>query len=333
VDRDPIAARAHAQDLIRDPGQDRVTRQRLIPAMGAIVERLRLHRGAVDEEFLAKRAQASVDSSAVPGELRLSAYPVGFCLPIRDQVWERALGDPFVQEAIGRETVVRKIFVLLKGRYFQNAVQLGNLYIDVANDTVWPDKPKIEWAELERVPYENVDRWAPLAAVARRYLNVELYPNFLFPLAFPVAPFFAIRPSGRIDLFLVQDILLLKDLGDGMRRAKELLDDANWMVRRLPAAYETLLRAACGANLHAAFPLEYAPVQPADLRTGVLAEFATLAAQPPERVAATIDQYLGLVADATKRLARLNLIPPPAELARLRADGAAPPADHVAIRD
>jgi hypothetical protein len=40
--------------------------------------------------------------------------------------------------------VLKKVFVLLKGRYFQNALQLGNLYVDVANDTVDTAKPKLE---------------------------------------------------------------------------------------------------------------------------------------------------------------------------------------------
>lgn len=76
----------------------------------------------------------------------------------------------------------------MKGCYFQNALQVGNLYIDVANDTVFTEKPKLEWARIEEVDYQNADDWPAVAAVGRRYYEVELYPNLRFPLAFPAAP-------------------------------------------------------------------------------------------------------------------------------------------------
>jgi hypothetical protein len=309
-----------------DPAQERVTSTRLIPGIDALLQNLRGHRDAVDREFHRRGPASPGDFPVAVGEPTLATYPIGFCREIRDRVWERALADPAFRALVGGEVILKKVFVLLKGQYFQNAVQLGNLYVDVANDTVWIDKPKLEWAPVTEVVFENADTWPRFNDVARRYLQVELYPNRLFPLGFPAAPFFAIRPSGRIDLFFAQDILFLKDVAEGMRRAHEVLVDATFTTRRLPRAYEELVGRACSGNLLAAFPLEFAPSEAAALRDGPVAEFVALGQQPPQRALATIQQYLRLMSEATRRLTHLNLIPSAAELAALRESGAIPPA-------
>ena len=225
------SARAH--DLRAHSSQEAATR-RLLANISAIEERLRFHRAAVDDVFFARRDAARGASSEIAGEATLADYPLGFCGVIRDQVLARLVADDTFRKLIGPDVVLKKIFVLLKGVYFQNALQLGNLYVDVANDTVFIDKPKIEWLRIADTPFENADSWSSVAAVGSRYYEVELYPNLLFPLAFPAAPFFAIRSSGRIDFFQAQDILFLKDLGDGLRRTRALLDDPAFLARPCP---------------------------------------------------------------------------------------------------
>lgn len=309
-----------------DPRQDQVTRTRLVPAIDAILARLHEHRLEVDREFQQRGAAVSPDFPVVVGEPSLASYPIGFCRQIRDRVWERALADEEFRALIGHDVILKKVFILLKGQYFQNAVQVGNLYVDVGNDTVWTEKPKLEWAPVADVEFENVDEWPRFNEVARRYLRVELYPNRLFPLGFAAAPFFAIRPNGRIDLFFAQDIIFLKDLGEGMRRARALLADEAFAARRLPEVYENLLRRACGANLLSAFPLEFAPAEPAAIRDGPVAEFVALGGQPPKQALGIVDRYLRLMVEATRRLTHFNLVPSASELAELRAAGAIPAA-------
>lgn len=326
-------AGARALDMRASSDQEAPTRQRLLPNIEAILARLRMHRAAVDEVFLAKRAGLGTTSGATHGEATLAAYPVGYCGAIRDQVFDRLGEDRAFHELIGSDVVLKKVFVLLKGIYFQNALQLGNLYVDVANDTVFVDKPKVEWARIADVAFENAEDWPAVAAVGRHYYGVELYPNFLFPLAFPAAPYFAIRASGRIDFFQAQNVVFLKDIGDGLRRARALLDDPGFTRRTLPEPYRRLVETACGGNLHAAFPLEYAPTDTAGLRAGVLPEFVALATRGDAAAFATIGRYLRLMEDATLRLARMNLRPAPEDLARLRAEGAIPAGDGVASVD
>jgi hypothetical protein len=322
-----VIENARAQDLRAQRDQETPTIRRLLPNIAAIVERLHVHRAAVDEVFFAKRTAQRSASSTTAGETSLADYPLGFCGAIRDQVAERLAADPLFREMIGPGVVLKKVFILLKGVYFQNALQLGNLYVDVANDTVFIDKPKVEWLRIEEVNYQNAEDWRAVAEVGRKYYEVELYPNFLFPLAFPSAPYFAIRASGRIDFFQAQNILFLKDLGDGMRRAMALLDDPGFTRRELPAPYRRLIETACGGNLHAAFPIEYAPAGIEALRTRVLPEFIALARQGDAAAVSAIEHYTRLMQEATLRLARMDLRPSAEELGRLRAEEAIPSAE------
>lgn len=317
-----LIAEARGLDLRASPDQEAPTRSRLLPRMGELLALLAGHRAAVDEEFFKKRAAQApaADADAPLGEARLAAYPVGFCSEIRDGVWRRLPADPAFRALCGPEVAVRRVFVLLRGRYFQNALQIGNLYVDVANDTVFPEKPKLEWARIEEVEFENADDWTRVAAVGRRYHGVELYPNLLFPLAFPVAPFFAVRSNGRVDLFHAQSVLFLKDLGDGLRRARALARRFADTGERLPAIFEKKIREACGGNLREAFPLEFAPTPAAELEARVFGEFDALAASADgEAAARTVDAYLRLVGQAARRLAALDLRPAPAELEAWRA--------------
>ncbi|HYD85516.1 MAG TPA: hypothetical protein VEA63_15725 [Opitutus sp.] len=320
------SGKAYGQDMRVVPEQEHVTHARLVPAMPAILERLRVHRESVDREAEqcrdADARNAASDKIGPP----LKTYPIGFCRHIRDLVWARAIADPAFRKLIGEGVLVRRVFIFLKGQYFQNAVQLGNLYVDVANDTVWVDKPKLEWMPVADVPYENVERWATFADVASRYLKVELYPNFLFPGAFPVSPFFAIRRNGRLDLLFAQDALFLKDLGEGMPRIQALLADEALMSRRLPAVYEELLWKKFAGGAPAGFPLTFAPSGMEAIRGGIVREFVELANQPPEPGLPAVDGYLRKVMQATRTLSEMDLVPSAAELARLRADGAIPAA-------
>ena len=108
---------ALSQDMAWHAGQESLTTSLLRPILPEIVDtlgRLRL------------RTDAWIAQSAAP-----PSYPIGFCAVIRDHVFDGLLGDPRVQSLIAAGLVLKKVFVILKDRYFQNAMQFGNLYIDV----------------------------------------------------------------------------------------------------------------------------------------------------------------------------------------------------------
>lgn len=61
--------------------------------------------------------------------------------------------------------------MILKGRSFQNAIQFGNLFIDVAIDSVDPAKPCLEWMDGREVPFENLTGLESLVRVAEAHCD------------------------------------------------------------------------------------------------------------------------------------------------------------------
>jgi hypothetical protein len=166
---------------------------------------------------------------------------------------------PEVQRLLRSGVVLKKVFVILKGLYFQNAIQMGNLYIDVANDTVDPSKPWLEWMHVREVPYTNIGDFPTLISVAERYHQCRAYPNLFFPLLAPVVPLLAIRANGRLELLHFQDGGFLKDLPGGLHNLRSWLSGAAQTMDALPAEYVSALQSAFGSNDFSSFPFEYHP--------------------------------------------------------------------------
>ncbi|MCR9062281.1 MAG: hypothetical protein NXI02_33550, partial [Rhodobacteraceae bacterium] len=193
-----------------------------------------------------------------------------------------------------------------------------------ANDTVFPEKPQIDWAKIGELDYENLESWTRFATVAENYLKVAIYPNLLFPFAFPATPFFAVRYDGVIQLLLAQNQIVIKDLAEGMRRTLELVTDDHWMSRQLPGPFEQLIRDKFGANLFEAFPLEFKPVDRTVLQEQTVAESVSLLEQPESVAYPVLKNYFELVERAANTFNRRGLRIEADELAALQTSGAVP---------
>ena len=287
-------------DMRLDRSQEQVTRDVLLTSMPRLIEALERARRAVDDEIRARAAAAPMlATSDVSGASTLADYPVGFCRIIRDTVLERLRGDPSWQSVMRRGVGVRDVFVILKGRYFQNAMQVGNLYVDVANDTVDRSKHWLEWSPLEDVPFENPGDLARLAEVAAAYLGCTVHPNTVFPLLAPVVPLMAVRGGARVELLHVAPGCFLKDVGGGMRSYRGWLAGGMAGTAPLPVDALDALRAACGSNDLASFPFEFRSCGAEELDGQALA-YAEAAADPSKHE--LITAVLDLVPGAADRL-------------------------------
>lgn len=326
MDLDRIIGDAHALELQAGPEQQKLSERYLIPKLNAVLERMAVFRQEVDDSYAPKIAKArQANTPGVYGEIQMRNYPIGFCKQIREGVLARMLTDPLIQDLVLKGLTLRRVFIFLKGIYFQNAIQLGNYYLDAANDTVFTNKPKLDWAPIDQLDFENLNSWSRFATVAKTYLKIEIYPNLLFPLAFPASPFFAIRPNGRLDFLIAQNQILCKDLGEHMHRTLTLLDDSEWMQRQLPEPYVQLLKRSCGGNLFEAFPLEFTPVTIEHIRNQIIPQFITLSEQPSKQSFKTVKSYFDLIDKSSKRLTALNLKPSPDQMTQLRTEQKIPP--------
>lgn len=298
-----LVERAHAMDMRWDRSQEQVTRDALLPSMPSLIEALERARRSVDDEMRRRSAAAPVRAPAgLEGASTLADYPIGFCRIIRDAVLERLRGDPSWQSVMRRGVEVRDVFVILKGRYFQNAMQVGNLYVDVANDTVDRSKHWLEWSPVGDVPFENPGDLARLAEVAAAYLGCTVHPNTVFPLLAPVVPLLAVRGGGRVELLHVAPGCFLKDVGGGMRSYRGWLAGGMAGTAPLPVDALDALRAACGSNDLASFPFEFRRCTPEELDGQALA-YAQAAADPSQHdlITAVLDLVPGAADQLVQR--------------------------------
>jgi hypothetical protein len=103
---------------------------------------------------------------------------------------------------------VRQVWGDLRGRYFQNAFQVGGLYVDVANDTVDPAKPPIEILPFAEAGLTAIDDFHHYATVGRRYWQGAFYPNHLVPSLAPYFPWLHINPLHQVALCDLSDYML-----------------------------------------------------------------------------------------------------------------------------
>lgn len=144
-------------------------------------------------------------------------YPLGRCREIRDAVYDRLVADIHkpgcaVSGALlsffNAGGIGRKIWGVLRESYFQNALQLGTWYVDVANDTVDPSKPQIEILPLDRSGMVAVRDYFHFAQIARSYWDCEVYANTALPGLAAMFPILYMTHKGAISLAAASDQMI-----------------------------------------------------------------------------------------------------------------------------
>ncbi|MEQ8394853.1 hypothetical protein [Thalassobaculum sp.] len=195
------------------------------------------HLSAVAALFADLRAQTDRDVAAGlrdwPGP---KPYPEGYCREIRNDVWARlkrllagrdnAAGGPiagFLRGFLRAGGLAKPIWGDLRGAYLQNAIQLGALYVDVANDTVDVTKPKIEILPLAGSGMRAIRTPEHFAELAARYWKAPVYTNTLIPAVSPIFPLL-ILVDGELRFGPTQRPLMAHAVRDGFRPAERYLD-------------------------------------------------------------------------------------------------------------
>lgn len=160
-------------------------------------------------------------------------YPLGRCLEITNAVRHELLGrlsNPSIRaEAalrlfLDRGGILRPIWGALRGLYFQNATQFGGLYVDVSNDTVNIEKPKIEIRPIDDcdfVPIRDIQHFRDIAV---QYWGIEIYANTVVPSLAPLFPMIGVHPSGKAGLLVANDYMI------ALARQGQFRDAEQWLA-------------------------------------------------------------------------------------------------------
>lgn len=192
----------HEPRIVDAPRQQFLTERFLLPELASL-EALFLHlRTGVDAAL----------SAAMPVKLG-KPYPQGQCLEItiavRDALRDvvpaalppaAATGHAAIGAFLQHGGNGRQVWGVLRGRYFQNAFLFGTLYVDVANDTVVPTKPKVEILPFRQAQLTPVRDHSHFALMASQYWQALVFPNHVVPALAPYAPIVVLIPGGSVRL-------------------------------------------------------------------------------------------------------------------------------------
>jgi len=212
--------------VVRDaPRQQALTERRLLPRLPAFRALLLRLRAEVDPAL--RRLRPTLNGAP---------YPLGQCLEITEAVQARlenlepadlceaeaeALTTLRAFQADGGE--VRRAWGDLRGQYFQNALIVGTLYVDVSNDTVVATKPPVEILPLAEAGFSPIADYMHFARIAGRYWRWRFLPNHLLPELAPYAPLIQIAPGGRLRLGPLEPYMLGLALTGGFAASEQAL--------------------------------------------------------------------------------------------------------------
>lgn len=219
------AARLPGRPHPVDTQQTALTARHLAPAEPAIIDWLRALRGTADAGLKPRLP----DFAGKP-------YPLGRCKEIRNTVathLQAAVqaapaaddheGLRALRRFIGAGGAFRLIWGDLRGQYFQNAMQFGGWYIDVANDTVVSSKPPVEILPLADSGYTPILDYAHFCRIARGYWQAEIVANTVFPALAPYLPLVCVNEQGGIWLAAAFDEMIEATRASGFALSERIL--------------------------------------------------------------------------------------------------------------
>lgn len=230
------------------PAAERALTQRhLLPALPAL-----------EAFFLAVRLQLDPALERLQPVKLGKPYPLGQCLEIAQAVEKRlrtvvetelppegAQGLRAFRAFLRAGGSLRQVWGDLRGQYFQNAFQLGSLYVDVSNDTVVPTKPKVEVLPFEAANFVPIRSFTQFRQIATSYWQDEIYPNHVLPELAPHCPLIHVSKEGRIKLHDATQYMLAMTHADAFRPSEAVLCEA-----AMPAEVFEQIRSALSGHGH-----------------------------------------------------------------------------------
>lgn len=214
---------------------------------------------ALERLFLIVRAETDRALTSSIGAHYGRSYPYGCCYEITAEVMRRLRARTSrPRSAVERALKAflahggdgRMVWGVLRGRYFQNAIQVGSLYIDVANDTVDINKPKVEILPMRESGLALVRDVEHFARIGESYWGARIYANTVLPSLAPLFPMILVDREGRIQLQSRNAYMLDLLSSDGFQRSER------WLRGGPPApeAVVRALRSVCPADIRALDP-------------------------------------------------------------------------------
>lgn len=229
---------AFSVDITTDQRQKVLTREYILPHIDRFISDIEKLRKGFDYQFLLNSQKGG--GKHVHGIKSIEKYPLGYCEDIRNGLFSFLEQHPFIINVRKQGVKFKKVYAVLNNSYFQNGMQLGDLWIDVANDTVNPEEERIYFKPVDVLKYQNLSDYDSYCTVIEKYLNIRVFPNVLFPNIAPRFPIFAIDTEGVCNLLNHQEIILYKDITQQFTLSDQFFSGA-FSTRQLPKIYQEMI--------------------------------------------------------------------------------------------
>ncbi|MEZ7204684.1 hypothetical protein [Pseudoalteromonas sp. DY56-GL79] len=159
-------------------------------------------------------------------------YPLGRCLEIRDEMFKLVTTE--LKQNSERLSVLRnymlkenaelkKVWGSLRDEYFQNAMLVGDWYIDTANDTVNANKPRVEIKPIAQSGFSAITNFEQFVKIARAYWQVEVFKNTAFPAIAPYLPLICVNATGATWLAAANDDMIKVATNSEFKLSEQIL--------------------------------------------------------------------------------------------------------------
>lgn len=133
--------------------------------------------------------------------LQKQPFPKGYCFHIthifdkylNQKIGSQELWIKHLEAYLKKGGFFRKVWGIDKESYFQTALQIGPIILDISYNTVTLTKPKVDWQLLgPDCVFREVRDWEDYLTIKSSYHQTEIYSNTVFPTIqhdFPVIYF------------------------------------------------------------------------------------------------------------------------------------------------
>ncbi len=191
---------------------------------------------------------------------KLAQYPVKCCLEISRHILHLLSKEPVPDDFVGVRALreycreggsLIRVWGALRGVYFQNAIQAGSFYIDVANDTVDVTKDKVEILPLRESGFRNIETYQEFTDVAEDYWHCKIVPNRFFPNLAPFVPMIAFADNGEVHISSQNAFMFPMNLDKNFELARDFIFESGHRAEEIEtyrAVLENMMADRNGAN-------------------------------------------------------------------------------------
>lgn len=177
-------------------------------------------------------------------------YPLGRCKEIRDEVHTRLLDAlktsssaamQKISQYVQNGGVIEKAWGSLRDEYFQNAMIIDKWYVDVSNDTVYPNKPRVEILLLENANFHPIETFEKFIQIAKNYWQVEVYANTVLPALAPYFPLICVNDKGASWLAAGNDVMVAVAMNSQYQLSERVLSQTTPPPNHVVASWRSAL--------------------------------------------------------------------------------------------